>query len=107
MTIDDFKKKLRNLEPGRVLTYHMGNLAQDRENNEVVNKIASLALSVDELGYGTVFQQRVPFMRSAFHYQVRVFRNLGMRIDGNGSFQEIERVAKLHEETIRIGRDAI
>ena len=95
MTVDDFKKKLRNLEPGHVLTYHTGNLAQDRANNETIDKVAALALAVDELGYGACFQRRVPFMRSSFYYQVRVFSRLGMRQDGNGSFQEIVRVAEL------------
>lgn len=102
MDIKTFKKKLRNLEPGRELVYHTGLLARDRENNEEINQIAALALAVDEIGAGAVFQRRV--RAGICEYVVRVFRRLGVRQDGNGSYQEVMRVARLQEGRIREGR---
>jgi hypothetical protein len=100
MSINEFKKKLRNLEPGRELIYHVGELAYDREDNDEVNQIAALALAVDECGAGACFQRKLP--RRGYEYVVRVFRKLGHRKDGNGSYQEVLRVAGLQTDRIRI-----
>lgn len=96
-----FKKRLRNLEPGRELIYHRGELAHDRDDNETVNQIAALALAVDEVGAGAVFQRRLP--DRGFEYIVKVFRKLGYRRDGNGTYQEVLRVARMQEGRIRYG----
>lgn len=98
MTLAEFKKKLRNLEPGREIVYHVGELAYDRETNSEVNQIGALALAVDEIGAGAVFQRKLA--KRGYEYVVRVFRKLGQRQDGNGSYQEATRVARLHERTV-------
>lgn len=94
MNINEFSKKLRNLEPGRKITYHSGMLSSDRGQCDVVNTIAGMALAVAELGCGTVFQRRVA--RNVFDYEVRVFKRLGLRQDGNGMFQEVQRLGRLY-----------
>lgn len=101
MKFADFKKKMRNLEPGREFVYHVGHLSRDRATDTDTNKIAAFALALDELGHGAIFQRRVG---ANFEYVVRVFSRLGNRVDGNGSFQECERTASLHAgrtETVR------
>lgn len=96
--VSAFKKKLRNLEPGRELVYHFGHLGRDRHENETVNQIASLAFAVDDTGHGAIFARRAG---TGYEYVVKVFRRLGLRTDGNGGFQEVCRVAKLHEGRTR------
>lgn len=103
MTLAEFKKKLRNLEPGREIVYHTGELAVARDKNEEINQIASMALAVDDIGAGAVFQRRLTGGRG-FEYIVRVFRKLGFRKDENGAFQEVQRVANLNVGRIREGK---
>lgn len=101
-TVADFKKKLRNLESGRELVYHIGELAVDREDNEALNQVAAIALAVDDIGAGAVFQRKVPGRRG-YDYVVRVFRRLGLRKDGNGAYQEAVRVSGLNVGRIKRG----
>lgn len=98
--INDFKKKLRNLEPGKELVYHTGELAYDREGNDELNWIGAIALAVDDVGAGAVFQRKLP--RRGYDYVVRVFHRLGTRKDQNGSYQEVLRVANLNVGRILI-----
>jgi hypothetical protein len=99
MEMKDFNKKLRNLEPGRKLVYHTGNLAVDRIQDDELNMIGALALAVAELNVGAVFQKRIT--ARIFDYEVRVFRRLGLRVDGNGAYQEVQRLARLYAKDAR------
>jgi hypothetical protein len=99
MTPHEFKKKLKNLEPGRELVYYAGNdLAYARSVNEDTNLIAALAFAVADLDYGVCFQRKIG---SGYEYVLRVFRKLGIRNDGNGAYQEVVRCAALHTGRIR------
>lgn len=104
MNIKDFNKKLRNLEPGRKLVYHTGNLAVDRYQDDEVNLIGALASAVAELDVGAIFQRRVS--RNLFDYEVRVFRRLGLREDGNGAYQEVQRLGRLFASDVRVSQKA-
>jgi hypothetical protein len=101
MTPHDFKKKLKNLEPGRELVYYAGSsLTNARALNEDINVIAALAMAVADLDLGVCFQRKIG---SVYEYVVRVFRKLGVRNDGNGGYQEVVRCAALHTGRIREG----
>lgn len=98
MTLGEFKKRVRHLTPGKGLVYHQGNLALDRMGDDTLNKVAAFALAVDDCGFGAIFQRVLS--PGVAEYSLRVFKRLGMRRDENGSFQEAERVAKMHEGRI-------
>jgi hypothetical protein len=99
MTLNEFRKKLRALEPGKELIYHTGELAYDREDNNELNAIGAIALAVDDVGAGCVFQRK---LTRGYEYIVRVFHKLGTRKDGNGSYQEVIRCAAMNVGRIKI-----
>ena len=59
----DFAAAVDELEPGWSVTYHIGNLAEDRfagySSSHVIHQIANEAMSLCNAGTVTLFQQRL------------------------------------------------
>lgn len=89
--LKDLKKKLRNLEPGKPLLYFTGNLGRARYFRRDVDEVARWAMAISKLGFGVLYQQRNE--DGAMQYFLKLTDKLGMRKDGNGFLQEVERVA--------------
>ncbi len=95
MTFEEFKKKARRLTPGRVLVYHTGMLANDRETDHQLDLIGRFVYSVDAIGAGAIFQKKLGIGK--YDYQLRVFKRLTIRNDGeDGTMQEADRLAVNH-----------
>lgn len=92
MTYEEFVKKVKRLEPGEPFIYFAGgDLAATRRAFPKIDKIARFVRACYELEYGELFQYRVN--SGTTHYTLVLRVKLGMRKDGNGRFQEAERMA--------------
>lgn len=87
-----FERKMKNLEPNVQFVYFTGDLAHARTWRLDVDLMAKFVRAAHDLGYAQMFQRRN--REGAFEYVVVLHEKLGMRVDGNGRFQEAERIAK-------------
>lgn len=90
-----FERKMKNLEPNVRYTYFTGNLAHTRAFRLDVDRIARFARACFDLGYAQLFQVRNKDNPAVFDHVIILHEKLGMRVDGNGRFQEAERVSIL------------
>jgi hypothetical protein len=96
MSYQKFERKMKNLEPGVRYVYWTGrDLGFTRIWNQEVDRVAKFAYAVYRLGYGELFQKRNKDRPGEFDYIVVLHYRLGTRKDGNGRFQEAERVSML------------
>lgn len=65
-SFEGFKKDLLELEPGERLSYHIGNLAEDRLRMTTVHKIAILCKGLSLMGRAVLNVQRLDKSRSAY-----------------------------------------
>lgn len=89
-----FEKKMKNLEPNVRYVYFTGNLGHVRLFRDEVDRIARFARACYDLGYAQLFQTRNRDTGELDHVIV-LHEKLGMRKDGNGRFQEADRVSGL------------
>lgn len=94
-----FERKMKNLEANVPYVYFTGELSRARTFRDDVERMAKFVRAVHELDYGRAFQRRN--REGVFEYLVVLHEKLGMRVDGNGRFQEAERIAN-DMQTIRI-----
>lgn len=91
-----FEKKMKNLEAGVPYTYFTGeHIAHTRAFRQDVDRIASFVRACFDLGYAQLFQRRNKDQPRQFDHIIVLHEKLGMRKDGNGRFQEAERVMSL------------
>lgn len=85
---------MKNLEPGVQYVYFTGlDLAFTRTWRKDVDYFAKFCWACYELGYGQIFKKRNNDNPTTFDYVVVLHSKLGMRKDGNGRFQEAQRMA--------------
>lgn len=93
-----FEKKVKNLEPNVRYVYFTGaSLAFTRQFRPDVDRIARFVRACLDLGYAQLFQKRNKDKPEQFDHFIVLHEKLGMRVDGNGRFQEAERVGALIE----------
>lgn len=91
-----FERKMKNLEPNVQHVYFTGeNIAFTRMWRPEVNRMASFVRAAFDLGYAQLFQRRNRDEPTHWDYIIVLREKLGMRADGNGRFQEAERVSSL------------
>lgn len=91
---ETFERKMKNLEPNVQYIYFTGvDLSTTREWRPELDRMARFVRACFDLGYGQLFKRRNKDRPREFDYIVVLHEKLGMRKDGNGRFQEAERVA--------------
>lgn len=85
MTFDEFKNVMRKARTGQRITYHQGNLAEDRTHDGEVDLIARFVTALYELDVARLYHHRND-------YFVCLTKRLKVRKDLQGSFQEAERL---------------
>lgn len=90
-----FEKKMKNLEANVRYVYFTGDLARTRAFRQDVDAMARFVRACFDLGYAELFQTRNKDNPAVFDHVIVLHEKLGMRMDGNGRFQEAERVASL------------
>lgn len=92
--VEKFERRMKNLEPGKAHAYYSGrDLGFTRAFRQDVDYIARFCWACHELGYAQLFQRRNKDRPGEFDYLIVLNDKLGMRKDGNGRFQEAQRVA--------------
>ncbi len=92
--IERFERKMKNLEAGVPYVYYTGrDLGFARGYRPDVDYFARFCWACCNLGYAALFQRRNRDRPTEFEYIVVLHERLGMRKDGNGRFQEAQRVA--------------
>jgi len=69
-SFESFKQHLLELEPGERLSYHIGNLAEDRVEQTTVHKIAILCSGLQIIGRATLNVQRLDRSKSVYYVTV-------------------------------------
>jgi len=94
--LERFERKLKNLEPNTPYVYWSGeSIGFTRSFRKDVDYMARFARACLELGYGQIFQKRNRDNPTHFDHVIVLHERLGLRKDGNGRFQEAQRVAAL------------
>lgn len=89
-----FEKKMKNLEANTPYVYFTGaSLGFTRGWRPDVDRMAKFVRAAFDLGYCQLFQRRNKDNPGEFDHLIVLHEKLGMRVDGNGRFQEAERVA--------------
>lgn len=93
---EKFERKLKNLEPNTPYTYFTGeSIGFTRVWRKDVDYMARFARACFDLGYAQIFQRRNRDNPTEFDHVIVLHEKLGLRVDGNGRFQEAQRVAAL------------
>jgi hypothetical protein len=89
-----FEKKMKNLEANVPYVYFTGEtIGFTRMFRPDVDRMAKFVRACHDLGYAQMFQRRNRDEPGQFDYIIVLHEKLGMRVDGNGRFQEAERVS--------------
>jgi hypothetical protein len=100
--LQTFVRKMKNLEPNTPYVYFTGeSLAFTRTWRQDVDFMGKFARACLDLGYGQLFQRRNQHNPKQFDHIIVLHEKLGMRKDGNGRYQEAERLA-LEAKTVLI-----
>ena len=87
---DQFKKVMLAAHPGQHISYYVGvNLAEMRQFDEELNKIAQYVMALCALGVARSYQKREGDFIS---YYVVLTEKLTIRRDQQGTFQEADRI---------------
>lgn len=92
MKAADFEKVMLKAKPGQHIRYHRGHLAASRETWHEVDKTARFVQALAEIGVARLYQKRVD---GEMEYYVVLTERLRVRKDGQGTYQEANRLKEI------------